>query len=82
MVPAVVLQVTAGLKPPVPATLAEQLVVPLTLMPVGVQVTETEVTTAGTGMKATLADDDCAAFCVEVAVMVTLPDAGAFAGGV
>jgi hypothetical protein len=44
MVPALAVQVTAELKVPVPATVAAQLDVALTLMLAGVQVTATEVT--------------------------------------
>ena len=65
-----------------PATVAAQLEVPLTLMLVGVQVTETEVTVAGPFVIATAAEDDTVGVWVAVAVMVALPDAGAVAGAV
>ncbi len=42
--PALAVQVTAELKPPVPATVAAQVEVPLGAMLAGVQVTATEVT--------------------------------------
>jgi hypothetical protein len=58
IVPAVALQVTAELYPPVPATVAAHVDVPLTLMFAGVQVTATEVTAP----MATVAVEETAVF--------------------
>ncbi len=55
--------------------------VPLIATLVGVQATETEVTTAGVVM-ATGAVPDTAGVCTEVAVIVALPEVGAVAGAV
>jgi hypothetical protein len=81
MVPAVALHVTAELKAPVPATVAEQVDVPLTATLLGVQVTETDVM-VGAAVMATVAEDDTVAVCTEVAVIVALPDVGMVAGAV
>jgi hypothetical protein len=78
IVPALAVQVTAELNAPVPATVAAQADVPLTLILAGVHTTATEVTF----VMATLAVEETAGFCTDVAVIVALPEVGTVAGAV
>ena len=48
----------------------------------GEQATETEVIVTGTAVTVTVADPDFVASCVEVAVMVAVPELGTVAGAV
>jgi hypothetical protein len=81
IVPALAVHVTAELNAPVPNTLNEHEEIAPTLRLVGEQLTETEVMLTEVVI-AIVVEADFVVSCVEVAVIVAVPEDGAVAGAV
>jgi len=79
--PSVAVQVTVELNAPFPDKAAEQVLVCAVVIIVGELVTETELIVEAT-INVTVAEPDSPGFSVDVAVMVSDPEAGTLAGAV